>query len=264
MDLLDTITKKLQNKQRVDLTQAHWPTEQSLIIAKLLAFSSLFNNSWIILTEDDKSAYQFYYNLNFWLHFFKLEDWLKTNKLVLASQNIILALTNLVQKNPSLNIISANSIANLPPPAELLKNNFVLQIKQSLSLTNLIKYLTQHGYCRQTRIFSPGEYAQRGQIVDIFDPAYHHPIRLEFFSRQLSALYHFDPINQNKITILNTITLHPLTLPATSSPTKLNDFLSSSHLISGPEHLLKKLSLSQSYQLSWLANYHCRRHLSAA
>ncbi len=251
MDLLNTITQKLQNKQKVDLTQAHWPTEQSLIIAKLLSCDPFFNNSWIILTEDDKSAYQFYYNLNFWLYFLKLENWLKTNKLVLASQNIVLALTNLIQKDPSLNIISTNSITKLPSPTELSKNNFVLKIEQSLSLINLIKYLTQHGYCRQTRIFSPGEYARRGQIVDIFDPAYPYPIRLEFISHQLSTLYYFDPINQNKITTLNAITIHPLTLPPASPSAKLNDFLSSSHLISGPDLLLQKLSLSQGYQLSW-------------
>ncbi len=252
MELLDTITKKLQEKQKVSLTQAHWPTEQSLLIAKLLAFDSFFNGSWVIVTEDDKSAYQFYYNLNFWFHFFKLENWLTTNKLVLANQNIVLALTNLAQQTPSLNIISTTSIAKLPSPAELLKNNFTLEIKQPLSLVNLVKYLVQHGYCRQTRVFSPGEYAKRGQIVDIFDPAYPYPIRLEFFSHQLSALYHFDPINQNKITTLNTINIHPLTLTSVSSSAKLNNFLGSSHLVSGPEHLLKKLSLSLGYQLSWL------------
>ena len=47
------------------------------------------------------------------------------------------------------------------------------------------------GYSRQTNVYSIGEYALRGGILDIFVPEIKYPIRLDFFGTKLEKIRTF-------------------------------------------------------------------------
>ncbi len=65
------------------------------------------------------------------------------------------------------------------------------------------------GYERTFVVRSGGEYAIRGDIVDIFGPAQIMPVRLEIFGRKIEGIRSFDPATQKSILQLDTVAVLP-------------------------------------------------------
>lgn len=92
-------------------------------------------------------------------------------------------------------------------------------VKQSSSWRKIIKgdeiprdsfisWLFGQGYVSSDNVWSPGQYVLRGSIIDIFDPAYHYPLRLEFFDEMLEQIRIFNPHTQKSIGSVDDIDLH--------------------------------------------------------
>jgi len=60
----------------------------------------------------------------------------------------------------------------------------------------LIKKLEQGGYQRVPVVEDIGDYAVRGNVIDIFLPIYQYPVRLEFFGDFVESIRYFDPLTQ--------------------------------------------------------------------
>ena len=50
------------------------------------------------------------------------------------------------------------------------------------------EWLELYGYKRSNLVWSPGQYVQRGYILDVFDPAHAMPLRFEFFDDELERI----------------------------------------------------------------------------
>ncbi|MDA7820918.1 transcription-repair coupling factor, partial [Flavobacteriaceae bacterium] len=85
-----------------------------------------------------------------------------------------------------------------------------------LSLNFINESLFEMGFQRVDFVTSPGEFAVRGGIIDVFSFAYQHPYRIEFFDDTVERLCSFDVQTQRSITAFDSIEL----LPDTSN----NDF----------------------------------------
>ena len=55
------------------------------------------------------------------------------------------------------------------------------------------------GFDRVDFVSSPGEFAVRGGIIDVFSFAYQHPYRIEFFDQTIERLSCFDVVSQRSI-----------------------------------------------------------------
>ena len=86
----------------------------------------------------------------------------------------------------------------------------------TLSLSFINESLFEMGFERVDFVTSPGEFAVRGGIIDVFSFAYQHPYRIEFFDDTVERLCSFDVETQRSITSFDSIEL----LPDTSN----NDF----------------------------------------
>ncbi|MGA8074746.1 MAG: DEAD/DEAH box helicase, partial [Candidatus Acidiferrales bacterium] len=75
----------------------------------------------------------------------------------------------------------------------------------------LIAHLVSVGYEKQETVESPGQFALRGGIVDVFSPETAAPVRLEFFGDTLESLREFDANTQRSLRPLERLTLLPLT-----------------------------------------------------
>ncbi len=73
----------------------------------------------------------------------------------------------------------------------------------------LIRYLQRAGYERVSLVEGIGEFSLRGDIVDIFCPLYHLPLRLEFFGDFLESIRLFNPITQRSEVSLDEFILIP-------------------------------------------------------
>ena len=85
-------------------------------------------------------------------------------------------------------------------------------------------WLELSGYKRSTLVWSPGQYVQRGFILDVYDPAYTMPLRFEFMDDELERIGSFHPDTQKSSTDLmnlDSITLHGMSGTVTKHPHEL-------------------------------------------
>ena len=59
-----------------------------------------------------------------------------------------------------------------------------------------LEWAAASGYKRSDLVWQEGQYVSRGSIVDIFDPSYRLPLRIEFFDDRIESIHLFDPESQ--------------------------------------------------------------------
>lgn len=80
---------------------------------------------------------------------------------------------------------------------------------KNYNFTNVINQLTQNGYSKVQNIEQVGDFAVRGDIIDINPPNHQKPIRLSFFGDELEQAYYFDIFNNSKNEELKTFGIAP-------------------------------------------------------
>lgn len=65
-----------------------------------------------------------------------------------------------------------------------------------LPMERVASWLELNGYTRASTVREPGDYAQRGGILDLYAPGMDAPVRLDFFGDQLETIRSFDPETQ--------------------------------------------------------------------
>jgi transcription-repair coupling factor (superfamily II helicase) len=91
----------------------------------------------------------------------------------------------------------------LVPHATFSEASFTIEKGMTLSPENLAEYLTNQGYTADRFVGSPGEFAIRGGIFDIFPFSGEYPIRIEFFGDEIDTIREFDPDSQRSVAFLN-------------------------------------------------------------
>ena len=84
---------------------------------------------------------------------------------------------------------------------------------ENFSPETLKDWLISSGYTPSSLVWLPGQFAQRGFILDVYDPAYALPLRFEFLDDEIERIGGFHPDTQKSSTqlmSLNEITLHAI------------------------------------------------------
>lgn len=95
---------------------------------------------------------------------------------------------------------------------------------EKLDTEKLISWLEFSGYKRSNLVWAPGQYVQRGFILDVFDPAYAMPLRFEYFDDQIERIGSFHPDTQKSspaLMALGDITLHGMAQSESRYPREL-------------------------------------------
>ncbi len=87
----------------------------------------------------------------------------------------------------------------LPSPEELDRSFLKLETGEKADRDILLRTLAEFGYSREDLIASPGEYAWRGGVVDVFPPWQDAPIRIEFAAETVASLREFDTGTQRSL-----------------------------------------------------------------
>ncbi|HXV39731.1 MAG TPA: DEAD/DEAH box helicase, partial [Steroidobacteraceae bacterium] len=103
----------------------------------------------------------------------------------------------------------------LPPAQFLAAHAFELQSRQRLDLAALRRRLTDAGFVHVTQVLSPGEFAVRGSVVDLFPAGAALPYRLDLFDDLVESIRSFDPADQRSAAKHDSVSL----LPAREFPT---------------------------------------------
>ena len=114
-------------------------------------------------------------------------------------------------ENCKIVLLSLDSILQkIVPTKEILSKNFYIRTDQDVDLANLVQWLEKMGYSRQPNVYSVGEYAVRGGILDVFVPELKYPIRLDFFGTKLEKIRTFDPSSQRSNGSIKEIKIFPV------------------------------------------------------
>ena len=93
---------------------------------------------------------------------------------------------------------------------------------------DLLQYWVSLGYRNQPLVESPGEFSQRGGILDIFPVNHGLPIRIELFDDEVDTIREFDPITQRSIRDVTLFTVIPAKeqLPNLTNRTDIDEAIS--------------------------------------
>ncbi len=156
-------------------------------------------------------------------------------------------------------VTTINALTQKLPPRNSIEHA-TLSLTQGTDLNRdaLMRYLVANGYTRVSKVMEPGEFALRGNIIDLFPSGYEHGCRIDLFGDEIESIQGFDPLSQRSDKKeIEDITLHPVSevlldeksierfrdnyreqFGAISKPDQLYTSISQGHTHAGMEHWL--------------------------
>ncbi|MBK0393643.1 transcription-repair coupling factor [Ramlibacter algicola] len=94
---------------------------------------------------------------------------------------------------------ATTALYRVAPPSFLAGYTFEFKVKQKLEEAKLRSQLTLAGYTHVTQVVSPGEYAVRGGLIDLFPMGSAVPYRVDLFDDEIDSIRTFDPDSQRSL-----------------------------------------------------------------
>jgi transcription-repair coupling factor (superfamily II helicase) len=96
-------------------------------------------------------------------------------------------------------IPAATALYRLAPPAFMAAYTFEFKLRQKVDESRLRAQLTLAGYSHVTQVVSPGEYAVRGSLIDLYPMGSPVPYRVDLFDDEIDSIRTFDPDSQRSL-----------------------------------------------------------------
>jgi transcription-repair coupling factor (superfamily II helicase) len=94
---------------------------------------------------------------------------------------------------------ATTALTRLAPPAFMAATTFLFKHKDKLDEAALKSQLTLAGYQHVSQVVSPGEYAVRGGLIDLFPMGSPVPYRIDLFDNEIDSIRTFDPDSQRSL-----------------------------------------------------------------
>ncbi len=100
-------------------------------------------------------------------------------------------------KTPRVILASVGSVLQKLPPAKIFLNSMrEVEAGKQLNFNEFTHYASVNGYTRVEQVIEPGEYAVRGDIIDIFPVGTEEPLRIDLFGDEVEKIRTFNPVTQ--------------------------------------------------------------------
>ena len=124
----------------------------------------------------------------------------------------IRCLRRLVEGRPTTVVTTFAALMTPQVPLFAWKSNVLqLEKRQTYSLEELSRKLVRMGYEKNFQVDAPGQFAVRGDIVDVFDLTEENPYRIEFFDEEVDSIRSFDLETQRSIEPMELVKIYPAT-----------------------------------------------------
>jgi transcription-repair coupling factor (superfamily II helicase) len=94
---------------------------------------------------------------------------------------------------------ATTALTRLAPPSFLAAYTFHFKQRQKLDEAALKSQLTMAGYAHVSQVVSPGEYAVRGGLIDLYPMGSPVPYRVDLFGDEVDSIRTFDPDSQRSL-----------------------------------------------------------------
>lgn len=119
-------------------------------------------------------------------------------------------LSRLALSVPSLIVTCTEALMERLVPHETFLSQIVrVSVGDTIDPRDLKAKLSEAGYERTAEIEGPGQFAARGDILDVFPPQAEYPYRIEFFGDDVDQMRLFDPLTQRSIEQAQSAVLPP-------------------------------------------------------
>ncbi|MCT4781332.1 transcription-repair coupling factor, partial [Exiguobacterium soli] len=90
----------------------------------------------------------------------------------------------------------------VPTAADFLGHTHRIKPGDVLSIPDFIQELVDAGYERAATVTTPGEFAVRGSIIDLYPLTVERPYRLDLFDEEVDSIYTFDAETQRSLGVV--------------------------------------------------------------
>ena len=97
----------------------------------------------------------------------------------------------------------------LPPPEYLLSRTLNIKTGQSIDPEEIAAELSRWGYLRVPRVSVAGEFALRGEVLDVYSPGRSAALRIVIDFDEVEEIRLFDPLNQSSVGKRESATIYP-------------------------------------------------------
>ena len=170
----------------------------------------------VIVTNDAKKAREMYedfaiYNKNVILYpakdFLFLNAEIHGNYIISERLNVI---KNIIENNDSIIITTIDGLMDKLIPVEIIEENVIMiSSQESLDLEEVKSKLVNMAYERVSQVQGPGQFAMRGEILDIFPVTEESPVRIDLWGDEIDSIKYFDVESQRSIENIEDITIYP-------------------------------------------------------
>ncbi|MCY4051618.1 MAG: transcription-repair coupling factor [Gammaproteobacteria bacterium] len=119
-------------------------------------------------------------------------------------------LTQLPSLDRGILLVQTDTLLQFLPPVEYIYNHsFMISVGQKINFGDFRLRLIDSNYVGVDLVVSPGEFASRGGLIDVFPVGQESPFRLDFFDDAIDSIRLFDPDTQRTINNIQQIEIHP-------------------------------------------------------
>ncbi|MBR0140613.1 MAG: DEAD/DEAH box helicase, partial [Firmicutes bacterium] len=104
------------------------------------------------------------------------------------------------------------ALKKLPLPEDFEKDMILLKREGRADRDEIIARLARMGYERAGAAEAAGQFAVRGDIIDVFSPGRELPVRIELFDDEIDSIRSYDPMTQRSVKTLDEVLLSPAQL----------------------------------------------------
>jgi transcription-repair coupling factor (superfamily II helicase) len=190
--------------------------------ARALALAEAVNTDtrpWIMIAADVRELERLADELRFFggpgLTILTLPDWEVLPYDVfsphpdIVSQRL-LTLSRLPGLTRGIVLLSADSLlARLPPVSYVQARSFELKTGAALAIEPLRARLIESGYASVSQVTSPGEFALRGSLFDVYPMGTDAPVRVDLLDDRIDSIRSFDPDSQRSLESIKQLRLLP-------------------------------------------------------
>ena len=131
----------------------------------------------------------------------------------------IRCLRRLMEGRPATVVTTFSALMTPQVPLEVLEKSVIeVQKRGELSLTDTANRLVSLGYEKQYQVEKPGQFAIRGDILDIYELTEENPYRIELWGDEVESIRAFDVLSQRSLARLESVRIYPaseMILPGT-------------------------------------------------
>jgi transcription-repair coupling factor (superfamily II helicase) len=116
------------------------------------------------------------------------------------------------RRSPFIIIATGNSVLDMLPAERILKEEgLTIKLKNDYIREELISALSKSGYQRVNKVYDKGEFAFKGDVLEVFDITAANPVRIDFFSDTVEKIFVYDTGEQKISRNIHEVSIFPNT-----------------------------------------------------